>query len=1199
MGRLLVLLVLGARTSPSLQQDASLQRRPPALLGYALPPALPNSTVMLSGTGLGKPGLSVRWCAYGNPSCVSLAPVFADNGSVAFRVPAGSAAVASVAACSPAAVCGDPVFGINAPNVSWISTDGPRNSSSAGTPVALPGTTLRLLGRALAWVGNSCDGLRAPADSSSYAAVRAAAFAVQSTDRRASRSAAAIWALREFGATSIDNTSAAAVDAGVAVSLRSSDGSSVPLPLRLASCFRVDAGLPEGLSPGNYTVMLNNGLTSALPVGRVAVATPTPWPTVVFAPGGPHCASIPTCVAAATAAGGGTVKLGPGVFNLTTSLALGSRVTLQGAGANETVLFWDSHWMPPVPPHCNAVSGNSVCGCHDDGGTIELACPDPQSTIDTVVFASIGNPTGGCGNFSNGSCAGDPAKARAAVEAACVGKHRCSLECDIQHFNGGTDPCYGVAKRVRVAVTCKKADRNVLESDDLAPPAALVACTSNARIAGLTVRSTLRSASVGVSFEPGSENCTIESSRIEIDAPGYPITNAFSAVSSSGFAIRDVDILHDNGGQGCGSWPSQCAIFIATSAAGVIENVSVVASCAGYSIDSSQSLFLDRVATLSTGNVSSEGQGFSSFRKPQLVEHIYQGRGLDIGNPFAAWVDTTNPQHKNSQGRNEAMTLDGPYGLYLGGVDSDDVSFSADGALRLQHLRTASPPPFAMPGRITAVGAAAIIMQGVGLGMVSRVVAVSSDLRTYTISPPFEQPLDNSSVLSVVSYRGASIWEANAYLNATAFQLFGTSLDVVSAGNYFHNATSGMESFGLYYQGGWQPNYGVLFDGNTLRCTGIDPPYFFRYGVGLGTNSLGYAGCRICRPPPVNFDGPYNRLLHFRRNVLSAGTPMKILGRTENCVLDQNEFLSATCGAGTAAKGNLTVDSETTRGIVQVAIAGGSSWHVPPPPPPSPAVESDWRWRQREQLACRGVLPANHSAVPCLLVPACSSGEWGVASGFRRNGDNSSAAQSTRALLCHDFRGLLIEYTAIDNAVASNFSHCQDHVWQMDALELMIYPGALSADPGGNYSEIDLSPHNALWAGRIQNPTGFAPLRNLTVPIPCYESGIRWSANVTESGWNASLSIPWAVVSHPDHSAVRAAAKGRDGGGVIGAAGKMPGAGRIWRANLARFDTPRVRCAVSTPVCEIETRAIPFFSLLHTWYSHSSAAVAVDFVSWV
>ena len=197
-------------------------------------------------------------------------------------------------------------------------------------------------------------------------------------------------------------------------------------------------------------------------------------------------------------------------------------------------------------------------------------------------------------------------------------------------------------------------------------------------------------------------------------------------------------------------------------------------------------------------------------------------------------------------------------------------------------------------------------------------------------------------------------------------------------------------------------------------------------------------------------------------------------------------------------------------------------------------------WSGRDAAACGGVLlPADHPVVPCLAVPACFSGRSAVASGFRRNGDNASAAQSTTALLCHTRSGLHINYTATDDRVISNFSRCHDPVWRMDALEFMIYPGVLTADPGGNYTEIDVGPQNALWAGHICNPSGVAPLRNLTVPISCTTSGIQWSANTVAGGWKADLFVPWAVISSGTGSAMHS--------------GKHQ---RVWRANLARFDTP-------------------------------------------
>ena len=61
--------------------------------------------------------------------------------------------------------------------------------------------------------------------------------------------------------------------------------------------------------------------------------------------------------------------------------------TLRGAGAGETILCWDSHWTPPVP-HCNGVSENEVCGCHDDGGNIHAVIGkqsfDAQKIVDNA-----------------------------------------------------------------------------------------------------------------------------------------------------------------------------------------------------------------------------------------------------------------------------------------------------------------------------------------------------------------------------------------------------------------------------------------------------------------------------------------------------------------------------------------------------------------------------------------------------------------------------------------------------------------------------------------------------------------------------------------------------------------------------------------------------------------------------------------------
>ena len=107
----------------------------------------------------------------------------------------------------------------------------------------------------------------------------------------------------------------------------------------------------------------------------------------------------------------------------------------------------------------NNATGDTVCGCEPDGKDMHLACPapvggQPQTKISTVVFASIGNPGGHCGAFTRGACDGSPAKAIAAVGAACMGKSSCTFPCDIGHENGGADPCPGKTKSVAVEVKC-------------------------------------------------------------------------------------------------------------------------------------------------------------------------------------------------------------------------------------------------------------------------------------------------------------------------------------------------------------------------------------------------------------------------------------------------------------------------------------------------------------------------------------------------------------------------------------------------------------------------------------------------------------------------------------------------------------------------------------------------------------------------
>lgn len=98
-------------------------------------------------------------------------------------------------------------------------------------------------------------------------------------------------------------------------------------------------------------------------------------------------------------------------------------------------------------------SDHAVCGCTPDGKSVHLACPKAGRII-AVTFATIGTPTGACGALVPGKCRGDPAKAQAAVAKLCVGQTNCTIVADIQHMNGGQDPCVGIPKSIAVEVQC-------------------------------------------------------------------------------------------------------------------------------------------------------------------------------------------------------------------------------------------------------------------------------------------------------------------------------------------------------------------------------------------------------------------------------------------------------------------------------------------------------------------------------------------------------------------------------------------------------------------------------------------------------------------------------------------------------------------------------------------------------------------------
>uniref|UniRef100_A0A0E0LXQ1 Beta-galactosidase n=1 Tax=Oryza punctata TaxID=4537 RepID=A0A0E0LXQ1_ORYPU len=84
--------------------------------------------------------------------------------------------------------------------------------------------------------------------------------------------------------------------------------------------------------------------------------------------------------------------------------------------------------------------------------TAVLSCP-PKKTIQSVVFASYGNPLGICGNYTIGSC--HAPRTKEVVEKACVGRKTCSLVVASEVYGGDVN-CPGTTATLAVQAKCSK-----------------------------------------------------------------------------------------------------------------------------------------------------------------------------------------------------------------------------------------------------------------------------------------------------------------------------------------------------------------------------------------------------------------------------------------------------------------------------------------------------------------------------------------------------------------------------------------------------------------------------------------------------------------------------------------------------------------------------------------------------------------------
>ena len=219
-------------------------------------------------------------------------------------------------------------------------------------------------------------------------------------------------------------------------------------------------------------------------------------------------------------------------------------------------------------------------------------------------------------------------------------------------------------------------------------------------------------------------------------------------------------------------------------------------------------------------------------------------------------------------GDRELLSMDGGGGAYLGSAASCEGT----------ALRLAADPVFAGyippgPRLFNYTEAAVVVLDGTGKGQVARVAsnAWESDNRSWTLTAPFAVPLDATSVLSIVPFRGDMVFTGNSFIDGGAIQLYAMAIRVMLSENVA-TRTSGFLSWGLNpHNWGVQPNVMTSFLNNTVAV-----------GNAWGGQTGGFATVSASDQGALTL----NRGVVFRGNAALSNAAFAVGGSTVDVIVE-------------------------------------------------------------------------------------------------------------------------------------------------------------------------------------------------------------------------------------------------------------------------------------------------------------------------
>jgi len=151
-----------------------------------------------------------------------------------------------------------------------------------------------------------------------------------------------------------------------------------------------------------------------------------------------------------------------------------------------------------------------------------------------------------------------------------------------------------------------------------------------------------------------------------------------------------------------------------------------------------------------------------------------------------------------------------------------------------------------------------------------------------------------------------------------------------------------------------------------------------------------------------------------------------------------------------------------------------------------------------------------HIPVPCVQVPACSTGQYGTMNQLMISDGSAPMKQASTIMACYTSSSLNVKFSyGNDPFQYSTYTSCNQNLYNQEVFEIFVAP---STNDPPIYHEFELSPNNVLFAAKIFNP--YLNTSGMSSQyVPCSDITNTASKNLNTQIWTGEVDLPFSVIN--------------------------------------------------------------------------------------